>query len=73
MSVIADCMDDMSAEDCAKVVKKDQCEKKGAKCMMSCNMCDNATTEPATTIDADDTTAMETTADTTMPGDGTYI
>ena len=29
----------MSADDCAKVLKKDQCEKKGEKCMMTCGMC----------------------------------
>ena len=63
-------MDEMSAEDCGKVVKKDQCEKKGAKCMMSCGICDNATTESMTTADADDATTMATTAYITVPGDG---
>ena len=65
-------MDEMSAEDCAKVVKKNQCEKKGAKCMISCEMCDSATTTPTTTADADDTTTMATMADTTIPEDGIY-
>ena len=63
-------MDEMSAEDCAKVVKKDQCEKKGAKCMMSCNMCDDVSTGLTKTAGAEDTTTMPTTADTTMLGDG---
>lgn len=39
-------MDEMEEADCAKIVKKDQCEKKGDKCKKSCDMCDG---EPAST------------------------
>ena len=35
-------MDEMEEADCAKVVKKDQCEKKGDKCKKSCDMCEGA-------------------------------
>ena len=47
---LGDCMDEMSEEDCAKVVKKDQCEKKGAKCMMSCDMCNYEAPAMTTTM-----------------------
>lgn len=31
----------MEEADCAKVVKKEQCEKKGEKCKKSCAMCED--------------------------------
>lgn len=46
-------MDEMEEADCAKIVKKDQCKKKGDKCKKSCDMCDD---EPATTASGEGTT-----------------
>lgn len=43
----------MDEASCAKVVKKEQCEKKGSQCMKSCRMCDD---EPATTKSGENTT-----------------
>lgn len=40
--ITGECMDEMEEADCAKVVKKDQCEKKGDKCKKSCDMCEGA-------------------------------
>ena len=34
-------MDELKENDCVKIVKKDQCKKKGQKCMKSCNLCTN--------------------------------
>ena len=48
-----ECMDEMDEASCAKVVKKEQCEKKRNQCMKSCGMCDY---EPATTKSGEDTT-----------------
>ena len=39
-SIVLDCMDEMSEAECAKIVEKGKCEKKGQKCMKSCSMCD---------------------------------
>lgn len=46
-------MDEMEEKDCAKIVKKEQCEKKGDKCKKSCDMCDDG---EATTGDGEATT-----------------
>lgn len=46
-------MDEMEEADCAKIVKKEQCDKKGDKCKKSCDMCDDG---GATTAGGEDTT-----------------
>ena len=43
------CKDENSKDDCAKIVKKDQCQDKGDKCMKSCDMCETTTTSSTTT------------------------
>ena len=46
-------MDEMEEKDCAKIVKKEQCDKKGDKCKKSCDMCGGG---EATTESGEDTT-----------------
>ena len=36
---IAECMDEMPEEECAKIVEKGKCKKRGDLCMKSCDMC----------------------------------
>ena len=38
---IGECRDELDEKDCTKIVKKDQCKKKGQMCMKSCNMCND--------------------------------
>ena len=60
-------MDDPE-EDCEKVVKKDKCDSKGDKCMMSCGLCGDTTVTGDTTTVADTTTEGTTGGDTTTGG-----
>ena len=50
-------MDEMPEEECAKIVDKGKCDKKGDKCMKSCDMCEGG--EEMTTAEGYTTTAGE--------------
>jgi hypothetical protein len=47
MFLTGECTDELPEKDCKKIVDKGKCEDKGDKCMMSCDMCDDAGTTPA--------------------------